>query len=108
MNRAAVSRLKSAVASDAFVFSRRSSYRSRLEIVRQLMRRLIKLHVIRASKVTNSESTNRGKAEGIGALSRFEDQAIVFSIFGDILPAEHVAQKRPRRLSVVGVYQDVN
>ena len=40
--------------------------------------------------------------------SRFEDQPIVIPIFGHILPAEHVPQKRPRCLRVVGVNQGVN
>ena len=31
------------------------------------------------------------------ARSRFEDQPVVIEIFGHILPAEHVPQKRPRR-----------
>src|SRR6059058_3755753 len=35
------------------------------------------------------------------ARSRFEDEPVVVPIFGYILPAEHVPQKRPRRLSVV-------
>src|SRR6266550_8455279 len=42
------------------------------------------------------------------ARSRFEDQPVVIPIFGHILPAEHVPQKRPRRLLVVGINQGVN
>ena len=42
------------------------------------------------------------------ARSRFEDEPVVIPIFGHILPAEHVPQKRPRRLRVVGVNQGVN
>ena len=42
------------------------------------------------------------------ARSRFEDEPIVIPIFGHILPAEHIAQKRPRGLRVIGVNQSVN
>jgi hypothetical protein len=42
------------------------------------------------------------------ARSRFEDQPVVIPIFGHILPAKHVPQKRPCRLRIVGVNQGVN
>ena len=42
------------------------------------------------------------------ARSRLEDQPVVIPIFGHILPAEHVAQIRPRRLRVVGVNLGMN
>jgi hypothetical protein len=42
------------------------------------------------------------------ARSRFEDQPVVIPIFGHILPAEHVPQKRPRRFRVIRVNQGVN
>ena len=42
------------------------------------------------------------------ARSRFEDEPVLIEIFRYILPTEHVAQERPRRVSVVGVNQGVN
>jgi hypothetical protein len=38
----------------------------------------------------------------------FKNEPIVIEILCNVLPAEHVTQKRPRRVSIVGVYQRVN
>ncbi len=42
------------------------------------------------------------------ARTRSENEPIVIEILGDVLPPEHVAQKRPRCVSIVGVNQCMN
>ena len=42
------------------------------------------------------------------ARPRFENEPIVIEILGDVLPPEHVTQKRPRCVSIVGVNQRMN
>ena len=42
------------------------------------------------------------------AWPRFENEPIVIPIFGHILPAEHIPEKRSRRVSIVGVNQSMN
>ena len=124
-----------------------------LQVIRQLVRGLVKLHVIRAGHDHHDHATVLAFLDFFSELrsfrpqlihrridviahdrdrvvprviigltfpdavrrmhthlarSRFEDQPVVIPIFGHIFPAERVSQKRPRRLSVVGVNQGMN
>src|SRR5262249_49899414 len=42
------------------------------------------------------------------AWSRFENEPIVIPILGHILPTEHIAQKSPRCVGIIGVNQRMN
>jgi len=42
------------------------------------------------------------------ARPRFENEPIVIEILGDVFPSEHVTQKRPRCVSIVGINQSMN
>ena len=49
-----------------------------------------------------------GRMDAHLARPRFENEPIVIEILCDVLPSEHVTQKRPRCLSIVGVNQRMN
>jgi hypothetical protein len=54
------------------------------------------------------ESGSRDASGAQLARPRFENERIVIEILGDVFPPEHVTQKRPRCVSIVGVNQRMN